>query len=404
MSFQSVEQGISAIQAGNSDEGKRLLKIALKDPQLTGSLRAVACLWLAQISSDAAEQRMYYNDALTADPNNPEIRSRVESFMAAQFLPPAPPTRATSTSTNPAINVSRFEAQQPNIQTMAAPNSDTSPFAPVQPSALPKTGPLGKVVQPIPSGGMYHLASIVSGPNGPGTAFFIAREGLLATTRYVVGGHDRVTVELQTGRQIPGFVVRSYPEYDLALVYVEQSASDLMPVSPVTRIVEDMPLTALSYTGSVTRGRRRASARVISPQWIPTDITALPDAGGGPVLDEHHYVVGMITKNTSSTSRHVFALHINAVSKLVETFRQETLQGGGVYCPHCGHFSRAVTAGGYYCEVCGATTPQAEGMVRYPQPQTQGYYHEHSRLACPHCNATVGFHKNMCLRCGQAAR
>jgi Trypsin-like peptidase domain len=404
MSFQSVEQGINAIQSGNRDEGKRLLKIALKDPQLSGTLRAVACLWLAQISDDAGQQRAFYNDALAADPNNPEIRARVESFLAVQYMPPAPPVTRTSTitSTMPVADTSQAAQPQPITMPGMSPSAPASPFAPISPTALPKTGPLGKIAQPPPSAAMYQLAGIVNGPNGPGSAFFVAREGLLATSRYVVGGLDRLTLELKTGRQIPGFVVRSYPEYDLALLYIEQNVTDLMPVSPLTQIIEDMPLMALSYPGNVTRGRRRASTRVIAPQWIPTDITDLADAGGGPVLDEHHYVIGMITRNTSSTSAHVFALHINAISRLVESFRQETFQGGGVYCPHCGHYSRAVTAGGYYCEVCGATTPQAENIVRFPQPQTQGYYYEHSRLPCPHCNATVGFHKNVCLRCGQA--
>src|SRR3954447_22224389 len=88
MSFQAVEQGIGAIQAGNIDEGVRLLKIALKNPELTGALRAVACLWLGEVTTDPNEKRTYYKNALAADPSNAAVKERVEGFLAQQFMPP----------------------------------------------------------------------------------------------------------------------------------------------------------------------------------------------------------------------------------------------------------------------------------------------------------------------------
>jgi hypothetical protein len=71
------------------------------------------------------------------------------------------------------------------------------------------------------------------------------------------------------------------------------------------------------------------------------------------------------------------------------------------YCPDCGSLSKAIAAGGYYCEVCGSVSPQAEQVQRVWRPQMAGYYHEHSRLGCMYCNATVGFYNNACLRCGR---
>ena len=90
MSFQAVEQGIGAIQAGNLDEGARLLKIALKNPELTGALRAVACLWLGEISSDPSEKRTYYKEALAADPSNAAVkrwRAATSSRYSAAVMP-----------------------------------------------------------------------------------------------------------------------------------------------------------------------------------------------------------------------------------------------------------------------------------------------------------------------------
>lgn len=390
MPLHEVEQGIAAIDAGRVEEGARLLKIALKDSALTGTLRAVAWLRLAKTTTNPAEQRDYYNAALDADPANPQVRQHVESFLAQQLMPP-PPATVTSTSTNPVVNVSTAYSQP-----AASPNS---PFAP-PPTALPKTGPLMPVAAPVPTS---HVAAIIGGPNGTGTAFFVAREGLLATTRYVVGGQDQVTVELQGGRQFPGYVVRAYPEFDLAFIYVEQQVNDLIPVTPLPTIPDEANLTVIAHNGGVAQGKKRTTKRVIAAHWFPTNIGELADAGGCPALDERHYLVGMMTRNTASTSQYVFGLHINAIRSLVESFRQETLIGRQIYCRHCGHYSHALASSGYYCERCGGLHPQAESIVRFPQAQTQTFYMENSRISCPHCNAMVGFHRNQCLRCGRAA-
>ncbi|MFN8451339.1 MAG: hypothetical protein U0521_22845 [Anaerolineae bacterium] len=97
--------------------------------------------------------------------------------------------------------------------------------------------------QPAPQAGVNvadHVAHIIGGPNGPGTAFFVAQEGVLATTRHVVGGLQQVTVELHIGRQLPGYVVRAYTELDLTLIRVEHNPgaccrSRRCRASPTTR-------------------------------------------------------------------------------------------------------------------------------------------------------------------------
>lgn len=388
MSFQAVEQGIGAIQAGNLDEGARLLKIALKNPELTGALRAVACLWLGEISTDPNEKRTYYKDALAADPSNTAIKQRVEGFLAQQFMPPT-----ISTQGAPPMPTSLPGGG------LSAPN----PYTPAQPS-LPKTGSLTPTgFQPNVAPSMAQVVTISGGPNGPASAFFVAREGLLATTRYAVGGSDQVMVELPNRRQVPGYVLRSYPELDLAFIYIEQTTGEVIPPSPIANVTENTNLTIVCANGNVLQGKRRATKRLIAPQWFPTDISDLPDAGGAPVLDDSRYLIGMITRNTASTSAYVYGLHINTIRTQVDLFRQETTEGAKTYCHHCGFYSRAFSAGGYYCERCGGLHRQAEGLVRFPQAQTQVFYYEHNSMSCPNCNANVGYYRNNCLRCGQPA-
>lgn len=382
MSFQTVEQGIGAIQAGKHEEGARLLKIALKDGTLAGPLRAVALLWLGEVTADPAEKRGYYKDALAADPTNAAVKQRVERFLAQQFMPPSVSSQAAVSNPPPA----------------SLPGSFSPPAQP----GLPKTGSLA------PSGftsfaPAAQVVNISGGANGPATAFFVAREGLLATTRYAVGGTDQVIVELQNRQQMPGYVVRSYPEYDLAFIYIQQHVTDLMPMSAMINVAEETRLTVMCANGTMLQGKRRSTKRLLAAQWFPTDLTELPDAGGEPVLDDRNTLVGMITRNTASTSAYVFGLHINTIRTQVDLFRQESTDGPRGYCRHCGHSSKALAAGGYYCEKCGGLHPQAEGLRRLPQAQTQAYYQEYNSMACPNCNANVGFHRNYCLRCGQPA-
>ena len=408
----AVEQGIAAIQAGNVAEGERLLKIALREPDITGPMRAIACLWLVETTADPQAKRTYYDAALDADPGNAQVRQRVEAWKATQLMPPPPPPTNPGFVPPPTGDTGRGGAMPPPppsipgagalFQPQTLPGQ-TNPYT--QPAYSPVTTPQPGSIAPVgqqAGSGMYRIAAITGGPNGPGTAFFIAREGLLATTRYVVGGLDQVDVTLETGRQLRGFVVRAFPEVDLAFVYVEQASNDLIPFTPLPTVPDDVPLTVISANGQIMNGRQRKTKRVLAPQWFPTDITLLPDAGGCPVLDDKHYLVGMITRNTTSTSSYVFGLHISAIRQYMETFRQESMSGGRVYCPHCGYYSQATAAGGYYCEVCGGVAIQAEQLVRFRQPQTERFYLEHSNFTCMYCGATVGAHKGACLRCGQA--
>jgi hypothetical protein len=150
------------------------------------------------------------------------------------------------------------------------------------------------------------------------------------------------------------------------------------------------------------RGIRRPTRRTLGPQWFPTDITDVPDAGGCPIMDDRQYLVGMLTRNTTSNSDHCYGLHIAAIRQCLETFRQETT-AQRVYCPHCGSYVQAPVGGGHYCEACGAVTPRSEGLVRVPNPQTARYYMEYGRMPCIHCNAQAGFYNGTCLRCGRVS-
>jgi hypothetical protein len=389
MPFRSVQQAIATIQAGNLDEGSRLLKLALRDSGLQGTDRAIACVWLAEITSNPQEKLSLYDAAVVADPNNQEVRQKRQAFVTSQFMPPPnnPPTSTQPIVTQPSANPNPFPSPPSTLPGMTAPYrppaQSTGAFAPVNP-------------------GQSQAVAIIGGPNGTGTGFFVSRDGFLATTRYAVGGLDQVTVDLRTGQALQGYVVRAYPEYDLVFIYVQLNIGDLTQINPLPSIPADTPLLVVSYRGETTRCSRRNTKRVLSSQWFPTTLQAnqLPDSGGCPVLNERNQLVGMITRNTSSTSTYVYGVHIHLIRALHDQLRQELAEGRRAYCRSCGYSSRALYAGAYYCERCGGLHPQAESIARYRNTQMEGFYQVSNPQACPSCGATVGYHKNACLRCG----
>ena len=365
MSHRTLEMGIATVQRGSHAEGARLIRIAIKDGDLSPAMRAIAYLWLAETQTDPQQKRASYGEALTADPNSVEARQRLASLLTAQL---------------PSSFAGATPATMQTQQVAAA--------------------------QPAQQAGVNiadHVAHIIGGPNGPGTAFFVGQEGVLATTRHVVGGLQQVTVELHIGRQLPGYVVRAYTELDLTLIRIEHNAGSPLPITPMPGVADDTPLTLVTYNGEMIKTTQRPTQRVMAAYWIPTTATKLLDAGGNPIFDDRNYLVGMMTKNTSRTSAHLFGVHISAIRRLVDDYLREAQAESRVYCPDCGNNSRAVGAGFFYCEQCGGVSPQAQTMTRYPIPQAEAYY-ETGRVRCNACGSLAGIYNGVCVRCGNPQR
>lgn len=357
MSLRILELGINALQKGSAAEGCRLIRVALKSDELTPEMRSAAYLWLAEAQTDLQQKRMYYSAAVRADPSNAEARARLQQLMTVQ-LPPALPGMG-------------YTAQQP----------------------ASAAGQQVNVAE--------YVARIIGGPNGPGTAFFCGEGGLLATTRYVIGGAERVTVDLHIGQQLNGTVVRSFPEMDIALVSVEYAPPGALPITPLPGVPDDVPLVVISYEGEMRQGKQRPTQRRMAGHWIPTTFTSLPDAGGDLLFDDRSSLVGMMTRNTSRASGHLYGVHIGAVRRCVEWYQREAAERR-VYCPTCGAVSRAGAAGFFYCETCGGTLPAARHVTRYPVPQADAFYAPNAvRCTNPNCGALAPFYSGRCLRCGR---
>lgn len=381
--FAAIQQAIEVIQAGHLAEGARLLRYALRDDSVQGELRATALTWLAEAVESDDEKIQCYQQALQADPDYAPARQRLAQLMQPAPPPPPPPTIP--------------ESQPPPPAPVYEPPHST-PAQPAQPASYPSFSDT-----PPQSSQRYNAVGVIANDQRRGSGFFITDNGLIATTRTVTGAQEHLMVELEPGAQMPGRVVRSFPEMDVALVYVEQAVSDLLPFSPFADIPANTAITITPWQQPPVNGLRRETGRTLAPHLFPTDITHNSDGGGAPVFDERQALVGMITRNISSSSAHVYGVHLAAIRRCVDTFLLEMRANGQrMYCANCGFASAVAASGGYYCEACGAIMPHAQNQSRVFSATMTRYYHENHPVACSVCGAQAGFNEGRCLRCGQA--
>ncbi|GAB4529118.1 MAG: hypothetical protein OHK0046_48710 [Anaerolineae bacterium] len=414
MSQQIVEQGIRAIQQGNVVEGARLLKIALRSVDVQGNWRAMALVWLAEVTPDKQERMSYYNQALAAEPNNQYALAGKSKLLMEDFpsntppapapTPPAPRTPPPQTPPPGRSAPPPFPADTAGELTRIGPavTSDSS-------QNTPYVGPFVNTVIPTgtppagftPTNMLYRTVGISGGANSPGTGFFITQDGLVATTRFVVGGEESVIVNLEPGRDVPGQVVRTFSNLDLALIHTGMMLNQLLPTDQSGLVPENAVLMAVAHNGQVMSGYRRLTESLIKQEWFPTTISQVADSGGNPVFNDRSLLIGMLTHNANRTSPFVYALTMSAIYRAVGQYLQEnSMAQRHLYCPNCGARSRAGGAGAFYCETCGGLLPHARRMARYQLPQFAGFYDQNSHTACPNCGTRVGFYRDVCLRCG----
>jgi hypothetical protein len=402
MSEKMIEMARIAIGRGSLDEGARLLRLALAGElgaPLSPQLRAVAYLWLAETTTDAATVRACVSAAMRADPDNAEAQRRLAALLAPPPPAPAYPTQPPAPA---------YPAQVVYAQGYPAPVYFPAGYTPAgyTPPAPP---PAPAVSSSTPAAPADHVAQIIGGAQDGGLAVWLA-DGLLMTTRTVVGASTRVTVNLRPARQIAGVVVRSHPELDLAFISVEHRLTQYLPVTPLSAVEAGTPLLVLGYmpegmSSDAVRTKRGAVRRVLAQPWVPLDLTAASfphSSGGEAVFDERGYLVGLLTRLTVGESGHLMAVHISAVRRALDALvhaRDEKR----AYCPACGTRSQAFGHGLAYCEGCGTLAPTLRERPAAPGTQA-GLFTPVSPTACRHCGANVGIYRDMCLRCGRAQK
>lgn len=174
------------------------------------------------------------------------------------------------------------------------------------------------------------VAHVAAG-SGAGTGFVIDEEGLVVTNKHVVGSNSEVSVKFVTGDTYRGNVTYRHPSLDLA--YIQLKASDsFQPIaigdSDQIRIGEEV--IAIGFPLSQSLGLEpTVSVGIVSSKrndYLQTDAALNPGNSGGPLLDTHGHVTGIIISRleTDDSGRPIagigFAIPINTVKASMTSY------------------------------------------------------------------------------------
>jgi S1-C subfamily serine protease len=168
---------------------------------------------------------------------------------------------------------------------------------------------------------------------GAGSGFVWDDKGHVVTNNHVVEGAQKVQVQLDAGRTYDARVVGTAPQYDLAVVKLEQVPPGLKPIAIGTSkdlrigqsayaIGNPFGLTRTLTSGIVSALDRHlptSDIREISGA-IQTDAAINPGNSGGPLLDSAGRLIGVTTaiKSPSGGSTGVgLAIPVDLVNRIV---------------------------------------------------------------------------------------
>jgi 2-alkenal reductase len=178
---------------------------------------------------------------------------------------------------------------------------------------------------------------------GQGSGFVWDKQGHIVTNDHVVADATEVDVTFWNDVVVSAEVIGTDPDSDIAVVRVDVSEDELIPVelgdSDAVQVGDRAVAIGnpFGYEGTLTQGIVSAVGRSIPattgfqiPEAIQTDAAINPGNSGGPLLDARGRVIGVnaqIRSEVRANSGVGFAIPINLVKRvvpaLIETGRYE---------------------------------------------------------------------------------
>ncbi|WP_246784826.1 AAA family ATPase [Bradyrhizobium sp. S69] len=231
-----------------------------------------------------------------------EMRTLLERAREAQATriaqtPSADVRQLTMADIDAAIRISGYR------ETVPEKISDTLVRIPV----LPRS------VTPLSEGTSALQAAVVTiklEGGGHGSGFFISRDGYLLTNQHVTQDNKFVTIKLTTGRQMPGEVLRSHKARDVALVKVNESAMEALPLQlePPDVLAEvyavGTPLLE-EYSTTISKGIVSAYRTFDDLKHIQSDAAIHGGSSGGAMVDRFGNVVAISVRGFTESERKV---------------------------------------------------------------------------------------------------
>ncbi|AEV70579.1 S1C family serine protease [Acetivibrio clariflavus] len=187
---------------------------------------------------------------------------------------------------------------------------------------------------------------------GVGSGVIVSTNGYILTNHHVAGGKNkRIIVSLEDGRNIDGTTVWSDPVLDLAIVKVNATGLQPIPLGDANALVVGEPAIAignplgLQFQRTVTSGIISALNRTIEIETegginymedlIQTDASINPGNSGGPLINSKGQVVGINTVKVTSAEGIGFAVPINIAVPIINQF----IENGEFVEPYLGVFA-----------------------------------------------------------------
>ena len=158
---------------------------------------------------------------------------------------------------------------------------------------------------------------------GVGTGFVVSSDGLVATSLHVVGEGRPVHVRLANGEEVEVTSVHAWDRtLDLAVLRVNKTGLPALPLGDSDKLEQGSSVVAMgtphgldfSFVQGVVSARRTLD----SVEMIQLAVPIEPGNSGGPMLDLHGRVHGVITMKSLVTDNLGFAVPVNLLKPLLE--------------------------------------------------------------------------------------
>ncbi len=262
-----------------------------------------------------------------SDPPRPPGPSRVLIWLAALALFGAGIGIGWLVGTEPATETAG---------TAAVVTAETAPSGSIPETAPPTTAPLvegGSSAEPVADVAEALLPSIVQiqTSGGIGSGVIYDSNGLILTAAHVVDGSRNVTVRLFDGDKLPGEVLGTDANDDIAVVRVDRKGLPAAPLALDEKPRVGQLAIALGspwgLDSTVTAGvvsavdRPLSDARGITRSMIQTDAPINPGNSGGALADRYGRVIGInvsIFSVTGANSGVGFAVPIDRAYEVAQ--------------------------------------------------------------------------------------
>lgn len=143
--------------------------------------------------------------------------------------------------------------------------------------------------------------------NGHGSGFIINEKGYAITNNHVVANQHTIEVLLKGGKPIGAKVIKTLPEKDLALIKIQGSAYDYLPLEKNENIKVGQEVYAvgaphaISLSHSVSKGIISGIRKTEDPEktFIQTDTAVNGGNSGGALVNKKGNVVGVVVSKVA---------------------------------------------------------------------------------------------------------